>query len=355
MGERPAEDDGEDKVVFCTKTCYLKWLAEEKRRIKAAKKGEELAAAKKRKTPWEDDGSLTVLMDWMTTHGNYAAYCGSNSNKGKTKTAYHKQLAELIRQKIPGSERTEKDVENKITSLERQFRVATDWAENTGQGVDDPGDFQAAVLKRCPYYMELDPIMGERPNARPLSTNEGEFEEDGPLLSRLLFSSGRAGRAVDQSAEDPASGETEEDLSTPGDASSDVTPQRVAANPNENDTGNSTSISSGESSKRLSSTSLQGSRKKGKQPANADDFITSFFGEGGESLRNLREREVTAREIEAKARMLEAEAISEKTRKETALLRIDERVKIAREQKKLVEEGVCTKEEVDDILPLPSK
>jgi hypothetical protein len=60
----------------------MKWLAEEKCRIKAVKKGEEAATAKKRKTPWEEDGSLAVLMDWMTMQCNYAAYCGSNGNKG---------------------------------------------------------------------------------------------------------------------------------------------------------------------------------------------------------------------------------------------------------------------------------
>jgi hypothetical protein len=106
------------------------------------------------------------------------------------------------------------DVENKFASLEHQFRVAMDWAENTGQGVDDPGDFQAAVLKQCPYYIELDPIMGEYPNARPLNTNEGEFEEDGPLLLRLLFP---ASRAIDQSGEDSAPVEPKADLLAPGD------------------------------------------------------------------------------------------------------------------------------------------
>ena len=95
-----------------------------------------------------------------------------HGNKGKTKTQHQKELALLLADKKPGSERSEKDVENKIVSLERQFRTASDWANNTGQGVDKPGDFEAAIKKGCPLYHELEPAMGERPNAKPLCTND---------------------------------------------------------------------------------------------------------------------------------------------------------------------------------------
>jgi hypothetical protein len=99
----------------------------------------------------------------MTTEGtNYSAYAGSNGNvKGKSKAQYHKEIALLIQSKAPDSERDAKDVENKIVSLERQFRLASDWANNTGQGVENPGNFQAAIQKRCPLFSELEPIMGE--------------------------------------------------------------------------------------------------------------------------------------------------------------------------------------------------
>ena len=203
--QRPTKEDEEKAehavIVFCTKTCFTKWRAEKNREIKAAKKGEEAAAKKARKVPWEEDGSLPILMEWLTTHGNYASYSGSSGNKGLTKTAYHKKIADIIRTKNPTSERNEKDVENKITSLERQFRQATDWAENTGQGVADPGDFEAAILKRCPFYKELEPIMGERPNARPLGTNEDDDAEEKDSESRnLIFTPGyNTNLAIDDS------------------------------------------------------------------------------------------------------------------------------------------------------------
>ena len=112
-------------------------------------------ASKRKKIPWEEDGCLEPLMEWMTTEGNYAGYCGGNGNKGKTKTQHHKELAILVKEKHPSSKHTEKDAENKIISLKRQFRVAPDWANNTGQGVDNPGNFEAAILKYCPLFEEV--------------------------------------------------------------------------------------------------------------------------------------------------------------------------------------------------------
>ncbi len=60
-------------------------------------------------------------MEWITTEGNYADYCGANGNKGKSKTQYYKDLAIKIQTEAPNSKRNEKDVENKIVSLEKQF------------------------------------------------------------------------------------------------------------------------------------------------------------------------------------------------------------------------------------------
>ena len=128
----------ESQIAFCKKGCYGKWLADKKRREKADAKAAKDAEKKKRKVPWESDGSMSMLMDFLTTEPNYANYCGASGNKGTSKAQYHKQIAELLQQKAPDSERTAKDVENKINSLERQFRIASDWANNTGQGVDDP-------------------------------------------------------------------------------------------------------------------------------------------------------------------------------------------------------------------------
>ena len=99
--------------------------------------------------------------------------CGSQQkNKGTPKSAYHKQIAEFVQSKVPESQRYAKDVENKINSLESQFRKDSDWKNNTGAGLDDPGSIEKGILDRCAYYNELEPIMGDRPNAKPLATSE---------------------------------------------------------------------------------------------------------------------------------------------------------------------------------------
>ena len=50
-----------------------------------------------------------------------------------------------------------------------------DWTNATGAGVENQEDFWAYVLKKmCPFYKELEPIMGERPNAQALLTNEDD-------------------------------------------------------------------------------------------------------------------------------------------------------------------------------------
>ncbi len=95
----------------------MKWWSQKKRALKAAQKGE-APVAKKRKVPWEEDGTLTVLLDWLTTEGNYAHYCGSSGNGGKSKAPYQKDIAALLKSKIPASEMDSKDIENRINSLE---------------------------------------------------------------------------------------------------------------------------------------------------------------------------------------------------------------------------------------------
>ena len=96
--ERPGADElnaqGEP-VVFCKKGCHSKWISSKKREAKAAAAAAKQKAVKKRKVPWEEDGSLDVLLEWLTTEGNYAEFCGANHNKGKSKTQHHKELALL--------------------------------------------------------------------------------------------------------------------------------------------------------------------------------------------------------------------------------------------------------------------
>ena len=148
------------------------WKKEEK--AIATREEEAKRKNNKQRVPWEEDGSMEILMDWIMTHGNQATYGGANGNKGRSKSQHYKDLTLLIKSKKLDSNRREKDMENKIISLERQFREASDLANNTGAGVENPGDFEAAVLKRCPYYKQLEEIIQDQPNSKPLATKEEE-------------------------------------------------------------------------------------------------------------------------------------------------------------------------------------
>ena len=315
--------------MFCTKTCHTKWWSSKSKDLKriAALQKEEMAKNKKKRVPWEDDGSLEVLMEWLTTHGKCAQCCGANGNKGKSKAQHHKDLTILIETKLPDSSRTEKDVENKIVSLERQFRLASDWASDTGAGVDDPGDFEKAVLARCAHYRELEPIMSERPNAKPLATSEGALElssDEDDVLSAV----------PDNEAIIEMNGSTVENKTPVAKA------PRTTTNTNDKCL---TAVSEGDP-KRC--------KARGEGRDATDEPVSNLLGDP-EAIQDPRKREVAARETEASARMLEAQANVAKAQKETSILGTEEKVKLLESRRGLLDDGICAQDELDRILPLP--
>lgn len=98
---RPADES----TVFCTKTCYTKWAkkqtsAEKKeerdKEKKALEEKKEKAKADRTKKPWNEDGSLAVLIDWITTEGNWSKFQGGTGNNGESKAKFHKDISILI-------------------------------------------------------------------------------------------------------------------------------------------------------------------------------------------------------------------------------------------------------------------
>lgn len=74
-----------------------------------------------------------------------------------------------------------------------------------------------------------------------------------------------------------------------------------------------------------------------------------------EDYHTLRLREVQAREQQAQARMIEASTVSAKAEKETALLAIDETVKLLCARKQLIDKSLCTEENIDECSLMPCK
>jgi hypothetical protein len=201
-----------------------------------------------------------------------------------------------------------------------------------------------------PIHWELEPIMGERPNSKPLSTNEMEefsSSEDGDKFGM-----------EDIAMEDIAMTTLDQSVSkTPGrhlPTHKDNTPSTLS-----NGSVNSAAT------KRLTAATAVKAKKKVKKQGEADSIVSALLGEGEgtredfHALRvrevSAREQEANAREQEANARMIEANAISKKTKKETDLLAIDETVKLLRARKQMIDEGLCTAENIDEYLPMPNK
>ena len=108
-------------------------------------KNEEL---RKKKTLWTNDGtedtpsSMDMLLDWLTTDGNYSRWKGSDTKKGHLflniglKGGIKKEVlcTEICNAlKAVGIDyRVNADIRPKISTIEQGFRKASDWLANTG-------------------------------------------------------------------------------------------------------------------------------------------------------------------------------------------------------------------------------
>jgi hypothetical protein len=113
---------------------------------------------------WDSDGkngpedpntSMKILLDWMTTEGNYSKFCGKN-NHGVKKMQYANQLAEKMRVETSSDTRNSKQVLDKIKRMEEAFRTAHAFATSeTGAGIEQAQGqetFQDLVRRKCFHY-----------------------------------------------------------------------------------------------------------------------------------------------------------------------------------------------------------
>ena len=307
---------------------------------------------------------------------------------------FHKEIASLLKEKHPESDRNEKDVENKIGSLERQFRIACDWLNHTGQGVEDPGDIEAAVKQRCPLYKELQDVMGDRPNAQPLASSDsalpneveimddssdiGEEEEDelsgkadtAAIMSMKSNSRDNVDDSDKESDSDDAGMDSTRAVAAGKTATSTPAPAAKAGR-RETETPATTPAPSRKNS--VSSVSTAGNKKKKKVPLTAsaqntnkrardgdklmvDQIVSSFLenkNDQGISSQSLRLKEAQASKEEAQASKLrtEEDILKKKSEEEQKMMRLERFTKLLSSREKLKKEGV-PQELIDKMLPL---
>ncbi|KAG7337029.1 hypothetical protein IV203_020185 [Nitzschia inconspicua] len=203
--------------VVCTKACYNNFV-------------KSLSGSDSSRGKWTNDGkggpddqhtSMRILLDWMTTEGNYSRYCGKGNN-GVTKLQFASTLAEKMRAETKSDTRNGKQVLDKIARIENAFRDAASFARSeTGAGIQEgEGEqtFQAAVRRRCPYYYELVEIMGDRSSTHPKCTTTvmGPYRDEN--VSSPTPTNGSPSSLNDGSSSDEQNSPEQADQRTPGES-----------------------------------------------------------------------------------------------------------------------------------------
>jgi len=83
----------------------------------------------------EGKSSLDLIVEWLTVEGNFNRWRSSDTSK--------RDVAEIIATYLKDNgfpNRDWKGVEQQITSLEKRFREALQWQEQTGQGIMDEAE-----------------------------------------------------------------------------------------------------------------------------------------------------------------------------------------------------------------------
>ncbi|EFP78761.1 uncharacterized protein PGTG_04717 [Puccinia graminis f. sp. tritici CRL 75-36-700-3] len=144
--------------------------------------------------------SVDLIVEWLTVEGRYDLWRNSTVSK--------REVCELINQYLidnGGESRLWRGIEQQVTTLEKKFRDALAWRDQTGQGILDEADELAQqaggnsededfvgnaitetekkIRSICRYFYELEPVMLDRPSAVPLNTHEQGDDDD---LTRAL-------------------------------------------------------------------------------------------------------------------------------------------------------------------------
>eukprot|EP00592_Proboscia_alata_P017476 CAMPEP_0194397946 /NCGR_PEP_ID=MMETSP0174-20130528/125830_1 /TAXON_ID=216777 /ORGANISM="Proboscia alata, Strain PI-D3" /LENGTH=305 /DNA_ID=CAMNT_0039194187 /DNA_START=408 /DNA_END=1322 /DNA_ORIENTATION=- len=167
---------------------------------------------------WHNDGpndsinSLSVLMNWLTTEGNYSRWRGGDKFSGVTKKTLATSIVNMIHDQVGvdkfsgvtkktlatsivnmihdqvGVQRNQKHVINKITTIESGYRAASDWLGATGAGVECQISVKEYVMKLCPFFYDLQDVMEDRASTKPLFSSGCELEQEDDVIDNAMES-----------------------------------------------------------------------------------------------------------------------------------------------------------------------
>ena len=319
------------------------------------------------KTRWDADGpngpdtepnSMSLLLGWWTTEGNYSKYRGGKDQTGKTKEAYWQMLSQLIKDKGILVERSAVSVGSKIIRMEAMYKEASDWLSQTGQGVlAEGGDVTDAVKKRCPFFYIIDPIMCDRASIKPLALSEDldweNIDNEGTSITDVDVHD--AFHSAEESIEEPTIitvtttiGDEVRTESVTATAETDQAQAAAIKTPK---------VSNNKQSKRLLTVSGTASSQKKKKldPFAIMSQLNGSLQELGSSTQandKMYELEKSYKTEELKLKGREVAILEKKSETEISLLKIREKKELLVARKELKDLGV-SQEEIDLMLPLP--
>ena len=97
---------------------------------------------------WDGDGpngpdmkpnSISILLEWWTTEGNYSCYRGGKNHSGKSKESHWANISRKIQEARICVERSPESIGQKLYRIEEQYHKAADWLGNTGTCVGARG------------------------------------------------------------------------------------------------------------------------------------------------------------------------------------------------------------------------
>jgi len=130
-----------------------------------------------------------------------------------TKKDICQQWADQINSHGVQMKRTAKQVQNKVECIERQMRVAIDFADSqTGVGLQesDPDSWERAIMLRCKFYHELREVFIERAGMMPSATTEdiiGDSSSDSESDSDVSYADDTCSEPVDLTNDDDKDGD----------------------------------------------------------------------------------------------------------------------------------------------------